>query len=115
MLRPLVPRQRLFADQYLIDLNGKEAAIRAGYGAKDAASRAAKLLRRAEIKAAIRAAMDARAVRTGIAADRVLDEYAAIAFANMRDFADWGPPGRAVRCGEAPVSREYARYRRAGR
>jgi phage terminase small subunit len=92
MSQPLNPRQRLFVEQYLVDLNGKAAAIRAGY-ARDPAVRAARLLRRADVKAAIAAAMAARAGRTGVTPERVLAEYAAIAFADLRRFADWGPAG----------------------
>lgn len=89
----LNPRQGLFVEHYLIDLNGKEAAIRAGYARDAAAVRAAKLLRREEVRQAVAAAMEARAERTGITAERVLDEYAAIAFADIRHFVDWGPKG----------------------
>lgn len=90
---PLNPRPRLFIEHYLIDLDGQAAAIRAGYTPSNASSRAARLLRRADVKAAIGAAMAARAARTEITAARVLEEYAAIAFADWRRFADWGPQG----------------------
>ncbi|HVA12071.1 MAG TPA: terminase small subunit [Stellaceae bacterium] len=106
--RPLKPRHRLFIDQYLIDLNGKEAAIRVGYAPSDAHSRAARLLRRPEVKAAIGAAMAARAARTDITAARVLEEYALIAFADLRRFADWGPKGVRFR-GAAALSAEDTR------
>jgi phage terminase small subunit len=97
--RPLNPRQRLFVEHYLIDLNGKEAAIRAGYAPEGAAVRAAKLLRRPSVRGAVAAAMAARAARSatffagGITAERVIAEYEAIAFADIRHFAVWGPKG----------------------
>ena len=87
----LNPRQRVFVEQYLVDLNGKEAAIRAGYTRDAAPVRAAKLLRRLPVRQAVAAAMAARAARTGITAERVIEEYARIAFADWRRFADWGP------------------------
>jgi phage terminase small subunit len=93
MSAPLNPRQQLFVDHYLIDLNGKEAAIRAGYRSSRAAARGYALLRLPEIRAAIADAMAARAQRTAITAERVLEEYARIAFADIRRFADWGPKG----------------------
>jgi phage terminase small subunit len=93
---PLNPRQSFFVEQYLIDLNGKEAAIRAGYAPEAAGVRAAKLLRRAKIRAAVAAAMAARAARTGITAERVIAEYGRIAFSDWRRFAEWGPDH--VRC-----------------
>jgi phage terminase small subunit len=89
----LNPRQLLFVEQYLIDLNGKEAAIRAGYSSTRAAARGYALLQRPEIRAAIAAAMAWRAARTEITPERVLEEYARIAFSDWRHFADWGPKG----------------------
>ncbi|HEX4194789.1 MAG TPA: terminase small subunit, partial [Stellaceae bacterium] len=91
--QPLAPRQVFFVEQYLIDLNGKAAAIRAGYAPDAAAVRAAKLLRRAAVRQAVAAAMAARAARTAITAERVIGEYARIAFSDWRHFADWGPQG----------------------
>jgi phage terminase small subunit len=90
---PLNPRQVFFVEQYLIDLNGKEAAIRAGYSRTRAAARGYGLLRLTEVRAAIADAMARRAARTAITAERVLEEYARIAFADWRRFADWGPRG----------------------
>lgn len=87
----LNPRQRLFVEEYLIDLSGKEAAIRAGYTPAAAAVRAAKLLRRPAVRQAVAVAMAARAARTAITPERVIEEYGRIAFANRRRFADWGP------------------------
>jgi phage terminase small subunit len=87
----LTPRQAFFVEHYLIDLNGKEAAIRAGYVPRAAKVRAAKLLRRPGVRQAVAAAMAARAARSGITAERVIAEYARIAFADWRRFAAWGP------------------------
>jgi phage terminase small subunit len=97
--QPLNPRQLIFVEQYLIDLNGKEAAIRAGYAREAAAVRAAKLLQRPAVRQAVAAAMAARAERSrafiegGITAERVIAEYACVAFSDWRHFADWGPGG----------------------
>lgn len=79
------PRHRLFVEEYLVDLNGKQAAIRAGYKPSEAASRASKLLARADIKAAVRHSMEERIDRTRVSQDRVIQEYARIAFADFRD------------------------------
>lgn len=49
----LNPQQGRFIDEYLIDLNATQAAIRAGYSKKGAAQSAAKLLTNTEIAAAI--------------------------------------------------------------
>lgn len=47
----LKPRERHFVREYLVDLNGTQAAIRAGYSEKTAASQASRLLRKPEIRA----------------------------------------------------------------
>jgi phage terminase small subunit len=87
----MTPRMQLFVNEYLISLNAADAARCAGYSERHAGLRAHALMRRTDVQLAIREAMDARARRTGITADRVLEEFAAIAFADMRRIIDWGP------------------------
>jgi len=82
----LTPRQARFVQEYLIDLNGKEAATRAGYVAKSAAIKASKLLARPHVRAAVQAAIEERKRVTSITAERVLDEIAVIAFADIKDY-----------------------------
>ena len=65
-------RQRRFVDEYLIDLNGTQAAIRAGYSVSGARAHACKLLTNANIQAAISAAQAARQERTELTADEVI-------------------------------------------
>jgi phage terminase small subunit len=86
----MTPRMQLFVDEYLISLNAADAARRAGYSERHAGLRAHAPMRRPDVQLAIREAMDARARRTGITADRVVEELAAIAFADMRRILDWG-------------------------
>jgi len=90
-------RQSRFVDEYLIDLDGKHAAIRAGYAPSDAKNQAYRLLRTPEIADAIHAAMAERSRRTGITPERVLEELARIAFADWRRLAEWGPEDTLVR------------------
>lgn len=92
----MTPRQCRFVDEYLIDLDGKHAAIRAGYAASDANNRACRMLKMPAIADAIAAAMAARSRRTGITPERVLEELARIAFVDWRKLAAWGPDGVAV-------------------
>ena len=68
----LTPRQRRFVDEYLIDLNGTQAAIRAGYSVSGARAHACKLLTNANIQAAISAAQSKRQERTELTADEVI-------------------------------------------
>lgn len=92
---PLTPRRQRFVDEYLIDLDARHAAIRAGYSPRSK-NTPHKLLRQPEIAAAIGAAMMARAARTGITRERVLAEYKSIAFADLALLADWGPDRGAI-------------------
>ncbi|MDE1903600.1 MAG: terminase small subunit [Alphaproteobacteria bacterium] len=83
-------RMQLFVNEYLVTMNASEAARRAGYKPHYAGLRGYQLMRRPDVQVAIRDAMDARAKRTGIDSDRVIDELAAIAFSDMRKILDWG-------------------------
>lgn len=85
-LPPLKPKQKVFCEEYIIDLNGTQAAARAGYSKKTSNEIAAELLAKPSIKAYIQLLLDARSQKTEITAARVLKELAAIAFANIDDF-----------------------------
>jgi phage terminase small subunit len=93
--RKLTSKQTRFVAEYLTDLNGTQAAIRAGYSAKTAQEQGSRLLSNVMVAAAIEAAQQARAHRTGVTADRVVAELALIGFANMADYmraTDGGDP-----------------------
>jgi len=79
-------KQRTFCEEYILDLNGTQAANRAKYKKNSACEQASELLTKPKIKAYIALLMKARADRTEITPDRVLKELAAIAFANIDDF-----------------------------
>jgi phage terminase small subunit len=79
----LTDQQEVFCQEYLKDLNGKEAAIRAGYSEHTAAEQASRLLAHPLVKERVQALMDKRAKRVEISADRVLKELADIGFAPM--------------------------------
>lgn len=89
----LSPIQARFCEEYLVDLNATQAAIRAGYSAKNANSKAAQLLAIVSIQTRISELMAARSERTKITADRVLTELAAVGFTNFSDLAEWGNDG----------------------
>ena len=57
MIVALNEKQQRFADEYLIDLNATQAAIRSGYSAKTAYSQGQRLLKHVEIRAYIDARM----------------------------------------------------------
>ena len=80
----LTAQRERFVAEYIIDLNATQAAIRAGYSEKTARSQGQRLLTKADIQAAIQAAMQARSKRTQITQDRVLEELAKIGFSDLR-------------------------------
>ena len=69
----LTPKQRLFVEEFLVDLNAKQAAIRAGYSEKTATEIGSENLRKPHVSDAIREAMASRSERTGITADMVVE------------------------------------------
>lgn len=83
----LTEKQKCFVEEYLVDLNATQAAIRAGYSEKTAEQMGYQLLQKTSVQEAIQLSMAARSKRTGITQDRVLQELARIAFANGTDFA----------------------------
>lgn len=82
-------RQRAFVHEYIVDFNATQAAIRAGYAPRAAQEQSSRLLSNAIVGAAVADAIRARAERTQITADRVLEEFAAVAFAHMGQYARW--------------------------
>lgn len=89
----LTPRQERFVDEYLIDLNATQAAIRAGYSRKTADRIGPELLGKTCVSDAIQRRRRDRERRTEITQDRVLQELAAIAFARGTDYASVSPGG----------------------
>lgn len=86
----LTEKQKLFVSEYLIDLNATQAAIRAGYSPKTSEQIGYQMLKKTSVSDAIAQAMAERSKRTGITADRVLNELAMIGFANAADIINFG-------------------------
>jgi len=91
--RKLTARQKAFIQEYPIDLNGTQAAIRAGYSKKTANRQATENLSKPVIQAAIQEALDKWAKRTEITIDRTLTEIARLAFSDIREYIDIGADG----------------------
>lgn len=81
----LTKRQKLFVEEYLIDLNATQAAIRAGYSTKTAKEIGCENLTKPNIKNAIDKQLAERSKRTGVNADRIVQELAKLAFINPTD------------------------------
>ena len=84
----LTAKQQRFVEEYLVDLNGTQAAIRAGYSAKTAYSQAERLLRNAEVQSAVMAAKQVRSEKTGIDAAWLLSRLAEESTADVADLYD---------------------------
>jgi phage terminase small subunit len=81
----LTEKQKRFVEEYLIDLNATQAAIRAGYSVKRASELGYQLLQKTTVSEAISKAMAERSRRTGITQDRIIRELAKVAFVNATD------------------------------
>lgn len=84
----MTKKQKRFVEEYLIDLNATQAAIRAGYSPHTAKDIGCENLAKPNIAAAVSQAMAERSRRTGINQDRVLQELARIGFAKITDVVD---------------------------
>jgi len=85
----LTPKQQRFVDEYLVDLNATQAAIRAGYSEKTAKSQGQRLLTNVDVATAVSGAKDKRSDRLEITQDMVLREYWRIANSDLRQVAEW--------------------------
>lgn len=84
----MTPKQERFVEEYLVDLNGTQAAIRAGYSARTANEQAVRILADVSVQKRLTERMQARAERTEITQDRVLKELGRLAFLDIRKAFD---------------------------
>ncbi len=89
----MTDKEKTFCEEYLVDLNGAQSAIRAGYSEKTANAIACNLFTKVYIQEEIQRLMKERAERTEVTADKVVMELAKIAFSDMKKFATWGKNG----------------------
>jgi phage terminase small subunit len=80
----LRPRHARFVQEYLVDLNATQAAIRAGYSAKTAEQAGYRLLRNVQIAAAVREGQQAQWAKAELSASRVLEELRRVSLVNIR-------------------------------
>lgn len=84
----LTPKQQRFVEEYLVDLNATQAAIRAGYAEKWAGRNADKLTKNNEVVAEIERRRAVKSEQHNITVDRILMEYENIAFSDISDYVD---------------------------
>jgi len=85
-LDQLTQKQQRFVEEYLIDLNVTQAAIRAGYSANSARQQAHDLLTKPDIEAAMAELRREQSERCRVKADDVIAELVKIGFANLADY-----------------------------
>lgn len=86
----LTDRQRRFAEEYLVDFNATQAAIRAGYSIRTADRIGSKLRRLPEVQARVAAHNEQVGRELGLTAKRLEEELAAVAFFDPLDIVDPG-------------------------
>lgn len=86
--KKLTDKQQQFVEEYLVDLNVTQAALRAGYSEKTAYSIGHENLKKPEVQEAIQKAVQERQERTRVTADQVVNELARIGFSDLRKAFD---------------------------
>lgn len=92
----LTDKQQRFCEEYLIDLNATQAAIRAGYSVDTAKEQGCQLLTKLNIQEYIQDRREQIQSKLHITQERVLREYAKIAFCDPRKFFDGGGNPMAI-------------------
>ena len=75
----MTPKQKQFCQEYMVDLNGSRAAVRAGYSSKSANRAASNLLSKIDIQTEIQTLREAQEKRTQVNADWVLNQLRELA------------------------------------
>ena len=97
MADELTPLQARFVDEYLIDLNATQAAIRAGYKKNYADRMGHQLIENTRVWEQIEKRIEDRSKRTGITQDMVLKELAGIAFDDIKHYLSFKQDGNNVK------------------
>ena len=105
--KKLTAKQQRFCDEYLIDLNATQAAIRAGYSEKTACEQGARLLANVKVQKYLQKRKTDRIERTEITQDMVLLELANIAFSNAADYAAVVEKDATIQCENGAIMPLY--------
>lgn len=79
-------QQKKFVDEFLVDFNGTQAAIRAGYSQKSAYAQAHALLKKHEIQNLLKSKKRKTAEKLELSQKRVLLELTRLAFSDLRNY-----------------------------
>ena len=105
---PLNPKQERFVAEYLVDLNGTQAAIRAGYSPHTAVVQGSRLLGHAKIRAEVDARSVALAESAAGSAEWIVEQTVEV----VRRALDSDPPDlRAATPALALLARRHPEFR----
>lgn len=85
----MTEKQAAFVESYLIDFNGKRAAIAAGYSSATAEQAASRLLRHVEVAAEIERRRNLLQIRSGVTTEMVIAELAKLGFSDIKQVVEW--------------------------
>jgi phage terminase small subunit len=89
-MNELTPKQARFVEEFLVDFNATQAAVRAGYSRKTARQVGAENLSKPVISAEIKRRTIETGKRLEATRERVLDELVRLAFSDIKNVAKWG-------------------------
>ena len=86
--RGLTPKQQRFCEEYVKDMNGTQAAIRAMYSKKTAQEQSSRMLSKVMVQAEIAILAQEITSRNGITPERILNELAMLGFSRIDDYVE---------------------------
>jgi phage terminase small subunit len=101
-------RLEIFAREYVIDLNATRAAIAAGYSESTAGAQGCRLLKKSKTRKLIDSLISKRATKLEIAAERIDEEVAKLAFSNMFDYMEISEDGKPTGLDLSKLTRDQA-------
>ena len=105
----MTQKQERFCEEYLVDLNATQAAIRTGYSEQTAKEQGCQLLTKLNIQERIAGLQKERSERTQITVDRVVEELKYIGLANIKNYVDAATKGFVTFKDIDEISEEDAR------
>jgi phage terminase small subunit len=88
-MKELTPKQKRFCQEYIIDFNGTQAAIRAGYSKKTAKELASQLLTKLNIQTEIQGLANIITDKALVTTEEIVREYKKLAFTDSADLFDF--------------------------
>jgi phage terminase small subunit len=102
--KELTDKQEQFCREYLLDFNATQAAIRAGYSKRTANEQGARLLANVSVQNFLQIKKEKLESKSDITREKVLAEYAKLAFFNVQDMLTVDNALRPIRDLDANVA-----------